>query len=247
MANAAGRPDFEGFELMVDLDAERLEDPLRRMPFAESCRSRDRCLHDVDELPGALDRLLDSPARDTASDRARVALLPVPLEDGLELVLVVGRENVGRAPLVGRVHPHVERCVGRVGEPALGTVDLHRGEPEVEEDGVCADVVARELREDNGVVAAQEARLHAWCRRLEPIEVRSHGRIAVDRNELAAPFEVGDQRPRVATGSEGCIDDRLPRLHVEKLPHLLAEDGDVISRVCPLHVRQHLRRSLRSR
>ena len=47
------------------------------------------------------------------------------------------------------------------------------------------------------------------------------------------------------TRAERAVDDRLSRLHVEKLAHLLREHGDVISRVCPLHVRQHLRRSLR--
>ena len=51
----------------------------------------------------------------------------------------------------------------------------------------------------------------------------------------------------MAAGAERGVDDRLPRLHVEQLAHLVREDGDVISCVCPLHVRQHLRRSLRSR
>ena len=97
------------------------------------------------------------------------------------------------------------------------------------------------------VVAAQEARLYAARRRLHAIEVRPHGRIAVDRDELPGPLQVGGQQPRVAARAEGGVDDRLARLHVEELAHLVREHGDVISRVCPLHVRQHLRRSLRSR
>ena len=38
-------------------------------------------------------------------------------------------------PVVG-AHPHVERAVLPVAEPALGAVELHRRDPEVEEDAV---------------------------------------------------------------------------------------------------------------
>ena len=181
---------------MVHLDPQGLEHTLRRMPLAEARRRGNRRLHDVDELPGALDRLLDATPDDPARDLARVALFAVAPEDRLELALVVRREDVGRAPLVRRIHPHVERRVGRVREAALGPVDLHRGETEVEQNGVRAHVVAGELREDDGVVATQEARLHAARRRLDPVEVRSHGRVAVDRDELAAPLEVGRRGAR---------------------------------------------------
>ena len=184
---------------------------------------------------------------DAARDLARVALLAVRPEDRLELALVVRRENVGGASLVGRIHAHVERRVGRVREAALGAVDLHRREAEVEQHGIRAHAVAGELREHDRVVAAQEPRLHAARGRLHAVEVRAHGRVAVDRDELPAALEVRDQQPRMAAGAERGIDDRLSRLHVEELAHLLREHGDVISRVCPLHVRQHLRRSLRSR
>jgi hypothetical protein len=97
------------------------------------------------------------------------------------------------------------------------------------------------------MVAAQEPRLDAAGCSFHPVEVRSHRRVAVDRDELSASPEIGDEHPRMTAGAERRVDDRLPRLHVEELADLLREDRDVISRVCPLHVRQHLRRSLRSR
>ncbi len=82
---------------------------------------------------------------------------------------------------------------------------------------------------------------------LHTVEVRTHRRVAVDRDELPGSLEVGREQTRVAARAERRVDDRFPWLHVEELAHLLREDRDVISRVCPLHVRQHLRRSLRSR
>ena len=44
---------------------------------------------------------------------------------------------------------------------ALGTVELHAGDAEVEEDGVDANVVRRQLVEDGRELATQEPRLDA--------------------------------------------------------------------------------------
>ena len=51
----------------------------------------------------------------------------------------------------------------------------------------------------------------------------------------------------MAARAEGRIDDGLPRLHGKEVSHLLRENRDVISRVCPRDVRQHRPHSLRSR
>ena len=55
---------LDGAELVVDLDPERLEDALRRMTLAEPRRRGDRGLDHVDEIAGALERLL---ARDAST------------------------------------------------------------------------------------------------------------------------------------------------------------------------------------
>ena len=100
-------------------------------------------------------------ADDRAGDRARVPLLAVAAEEERELALLRLVDEVARGELGGRVHPHVERRVGRVGEPALGPVELHRGDAEVEQDRVGLDVVRGELAEHERELAAQQARLHA--------------------------------------------------------------------------------------
>jgi hypothetical protein len=73
--------------------------------------------------------------------------------------------------------------------PARG--GRHGAQAEVEQDDVRLYTVPRELAEHNRVVAAQEARLDAARRRLDLIEVRAHGRVAIDRDQLPLPLEVG--------------------------------------------------------
>ncbi len=50
--------------------------------------------------------------------------------------MAVGVEHLGRADPPGLVHPHVQRRVLRVREAAVGLVELHGGDAEVEEDAV---------------------------------------------------------------------------------------------------------------
>ena len=136
---------LERAELVVDRDAQRLEDALRRMAVAEARRRRDRALDRVDELAGALERLLAAAPHDRARDLPRVALLAVAAEDRHELALAASSLTMSRArraSCVG-VHAHVERRVDRVREAALGPVELHRRDAEVEQDRVGAHAVRR--------------------------------------------------------------------------------------------------------
>ena len=73
----------------------------------------------------------------------------------------------------------------------------------------------------------------------------AHRRVAVDRDQLAAAAQIGREQLRVAAGAEGGVDDGLARLHGERLPHLVGEDRDVVSRVGTQDVRQHPPHSLR--
>ena len=98
---------------------------------------------------------------DRAGDRARVPLLAVAAEEERELALLRLVDEIAGGELGRSVHPHVERRVGSVGEPALGPVELHRGDAEVEQDRVRLDVVCRELAEHERELAAEQASLHA--------------------------------------------------------------------------------------
>ena len=155
-----------------------------------------------------------SPAapNDRPCDLAREALLAVAAEDRRELALVPLVHDVLRAEVAGGIHAHVERRVDRVREAALGPVDLHARDAEVEQDRVGLDAVAGELGEHDAKLAAQEARLDAGLA-LEALEVRPHRGIAVDRDEAALALR-GRRRaarawppaPKVAstTVSPGC-------------------------------------------
>src|SRR5712691_4894349 len=88
---------LERSELVVDGDAQRLEDALRRMSAAEALRSRYRRTNDVYELKRGRDR---APANDRARDLPRIALLAVALED-------VGELTLGR--IVDQIRPRYVR------------------------------------------------------------------------------------------------------------------------------------------
>ena len=78
---------------------------------------------------------------DRARDLPRVALLAVAAEDVGELPLARLVDDIGRGQVGGGIHAHVERRVGGVGEAALGPVELHRRDAEVEQDRVGAHAV----------------------------------------------------------------------------------------------------------
>src|SRR5262245_16652842 len=231
-------------QLVVDGDPERLEGALRRMAVPEPGRRRDRGADDVDEVAGALDRLLAASPADRTRDLLRVTLLAVLAEDRDQLALRGLVDELRGGQLRGRVHAHIERRVGCVREPSLRTVELHARDAEIEQDRVRAHAVLGQLVEYDGGLAAQEARLHARVA-LEAFEVRPHRRVAVDRDETAVAFEVGGEDRCMAAGPEGRVDDGLPGLDREELAHLLGEDGNVISLVWLQDARQHLLRSLR--
>ena len=71
---------------------------------------------------------------------------------------------------VRRVHPHVQRRVVAVGEAALGHVELHRRDPEVEQDAVdAAQALGLEHLGDLVVDRVHEA---------DPVRVRRQPRTA---------------------------------------------------------------------
>ena len=154
-------------------------------------------------------------------------------------------DEIGGGQVGGAIHAHVERNVGRVREAAVGMVELHRRDAEVEQDRVRLDAVRRQLLEHERELAAQQARLEAAVAPLEALEVRPDRRVAVDRDVAAATVQVGGEQLRVAAGSERAVDDGLARAHREQAAHFLGEDGLVINRSSLQDARQHHQHSLR--
>src|SRR5439155_2608951 len=102
------------------------------------------------ELIGRSDR---TPADDRSGDPPRSRLLTEPVDQIGQLPLGEPVDEVRGAwprhcctPLA---HPHVERSVHAVPEPAVRTVELHRGDPEIEEHTVdrAADDILVDLGE----------------------------------------------------------------------------------------------------
>src|SRR3954449_2882271 len=106
-----GERCIDGAELVVDGDAQRLEDALCRMTVAEPRRRRDRGLDRLDELSSPLERLIAPAAHDRPRDLTRVALLAVLAEDLRQLSLASLVHELAGGGLRRRIHAHVERRV----------------------------------------------------------------------------------------------------------------------------------------
>jgi len=183
---------------------------------------------------------------DALRDLPRIALLAVRPEDFRQLPLAGLVHELAGGNVRGRVHAHVQRRVGRIREPALGPVELHARDAEVEEDRVGAAAVVGEPLQHVGEVPGQEPCLDAGAAP-ERLEVRLDVGIPVDGDVLAVAVQVLGEHGGMAACPEGRVDDGVPGLHVEQAPNLLGEDGDMISRAWLQDARQHAPHSLRPR
>ena len=129
-------------------------------------------------------------------------------------------------------------------KPALGPVELHRRDAEVEQDPVGADAVAGELPSSTCENSPCSSRALAAVERRSRSKYGRDGRVAVDRDQLALAAQPSDEQLGVPAGAERAVDDRLARPRVERGEHLVGENGDVIS-LGWQDARQHLPRSLR--
>ena len=120
----------EDIELRVDLDPNRLERPLCGMPARSTSGGGNRRCHDLGEFGRRPDR---AGRHDRIGDATGKALIAVNLDHACELVAVVAIDDVVRRPLLVVVHPHVDRALVAIREPALGAVELRRRHAEVEQ------------------------------------------------------------------------------------------------------------------
>jgi hypothetical protein len=234
---AGGKGLVELPELVVDRDADGLEDALGRMAGGEPGGDGHGVGHDLDELVGRLERRLGARPDERAGDRPRVALLAVVAEQRGQAALVPLVDHVGGGEVVVGIHAHVQRRVVRIGEPALARVDLYGGHAQVEVDEVGADALVAQLLEGVGEGRADEARAAGHVGR-ELGEALLGGWVAVDGDELAPRPQALGHQARVAAAAKRAVDGELAGLGVEELDELAGQDRDVRGG----HVNQHGRR-----
>jgi hypothetical protein len=180
-----------------------------------------RLAHDLRQRGGRGDR---PGGDDRAGDAARLGLLAIAVDDVGDFLFGRPVQEIGGAFALLR-HPHVERPVGLEGEAALGTIELHRGDADVERDAV------------HGVDAAIGKRLtHPG----ETLRNQRQAPPARSRQRLAFLYRIGvaiegvdagrsflENGPGVAAGAESAVDMGLAGLRIEAGDHFGEKHGDV--------------------
>ena len=165
---------------------------------------------------------------DGAGDRARMALLAELEDDVGEIALGRLCHHVGGARAVA-AHAHVERPVEPEREAALGLVELHRGDAEIEHDAVdrswpnfCGDVdrAPRSAPRPASVVHRPTAPDPAPCA------------TALWSRSMPMTCAIGrrEDRARVAAGAERAVDIDAAVADVQKLDSRPREHGNVTGR-----------------
>ena len=142
-------------------------------------------------------------AHDRGDDPLGLLLLAVRPQDPDELARRVGVEDLGGADAGRLVHAHVERGVLGVGEAAVGLVELHGGDAEVEEHALDARRCragraprgARRRRRARGWRARRRGR--AARRRAAAPPCRGRGRSAGPRGTGSSSASLWPPRPSV--------------------------------------------------
>ena len=152
------------------------------------------------------ERLLGALPYDRLDDALGLLLLAVRAQDPHQFARRVGVEHLGGADARRLVHAHVERGVLRVREAAVGLVQLHGGDAEVEEDAL--DARDAEPVEHVGQLVVDGVHQRG------PVAVRGEPLpgepqrllVAVERDSRAAGKR-GEQGLAVAAEAEGAVDD----------------------------------------
>ncbi len=132
--SAALRPTGELEQLLIEIEAERLEGPRRRVlglivPAAKHAGD------DVGKLAGPGDGGFCPARHDGADDGAGALLLAEGGEDGGKIALRQSVDEIACGQTLG-AHAHVEGTVLGEGEAALRLIELHGRDAEVERHAV---------------------------------------------------------------------------------------------------------------
>ena len=224
MRSAAASAVGELAELVVHEDAQRLERARRRMDLARPCCARPcrRSRRARASWRSAASARACTMAR--ATSRAKRSSPSVAMMCG-EIALGGRVHQIGGARPVA-AHAHVERAVVAEREAALGLIELHRRDAEIEHDAVdrrdgrdCARPCSRsEKRSSTSVSRPCAASTSSSA-------ARDRVAVAVDADDARAA--AAQDRARVAAGAERAVDIDAAVARLQVLEHLAGEHGNV--------------------
>ena len=209
-------------KLVVDGDAQSLKRPGGRMYLAGFSR-RDALDHRR-QLTRRQERRLLAVMDNGAGDAARGALLAIIIEDVGQRFLFRLVDDLRRAT-APPFHPHVERPVAAKGKAALGLVELHRGNANVEHDAI----ERQEIFPRGDLLQLGKARLDqgqpAGGLFDEPGSAKHRQRVAIEsQHARARKFEQG---ARIAARPEGGVEIASALLRIERRDGLGEQHGRV--------------------
>ena len=203
-------------QFVVHGDAQPLERPGGRMDSAGGIRP-DHARHDLGERRRGLDRAFPPGLDDGAGHRPRAALLAVMVDDVGQRRLLGAIDKVGGA-LAGALHAHVQGPIVAEREAAVGLVDLHRGDADIEDDGVGRfDALFPDKRIKRAEPAGHEGQTPFGSCHEAGATCDGSG-IAVDR-EHADPWIGMQHRAGVAACTEGSVDNKGCARKCERCHH----------------------------
>jgi hypothetical protein len=149
------------------------------------------------QLPCGGERLAGAPPDDLARDLEGEALLAEVPQDSGQLLGVEGVDDLGGGQRGVGIHPHVQWRVVGVGEAALGEIQLHRRDAEVEQHAVHCLVVA--LGPVAVVTGADERDPVAERRQPLPRDAQRGG-VTIEADQPQS-WEVGEESLGMAAGT----------------------------------------------
>ena len=197
-------------ELVVDGDPQCLEAARRGVGVAGL--PADALFDELCELGSRCDRLRGAGGNDRVGDAPRLALLAVGKKQIREFAFLKAVDEIGGAFALAR-HAHVERSLAHEGKTAIGLIELHRRNADIEHHAV--DRPGRQLIEfcKSPGYEAEPTRKFGGKSIGEWFDVG----VAVDADDGCPGFE---QRPRIAARPEGPVDDPRALERGESRKHL---------------------------
>ncbi|MNN24592.1 hypothetical protein D3C81_1380300 [compost metagenome] len=191
-------------QFVVDGDTQGLEHAGRGVDRRAATTAQGLFDH-LGQIQGAAERLLDAAAQDGGGHPTRLTLVAVLLEDmGQRPVIPSVDEIGGGRPRVA--HPHIQRPVAHEGEAALGLIQLHGRDANIEDSAVQLSLAALgeglgQARE-GGADQLELARIGGG----DGVGVRLNRRVAVQTDDLGPAIQ---NSASVAASAEGGVDDDI--------------------------------------